>query len=174
MFPNLIYEFFILIPQIIFSLRRIRCLSDAESTSIASGNNNNRMLQECVIQWEPKKAIRSRIGLIVQTFLRNVDCVRDVHTTLMTLVLRATLEVLAVEVWCPELRSTVQRELELHKSSDPFVCYASKCLPPFTTYIIVRTCIGIRAQGVLRLPRLPILTRRFCRNSFDTPPNEIL
>lgn len=92
-----------------YSLRRIRCLSDAESTSTTSGNNN-RMLQECVIQWEPKKAIRSRIGLIVQTFLRNVDCVRDVHTTLMTLVLRATLEVLAVEVWCPELRSTVQSE----------------------------------------------------------------
>ena len=62
-----------------------------------------------MIQYEPKKAIRSRIGLIVRTYLRNVDCVRDVHKTLMTLVLRATLEVLAVEAWCPELRSTVDR-----------------------------------------------------------------
>lgn len=82
------------------SLRRIRCLSDAIP---------DKQMQECVIQYEPKKAIRSRIGLIVRTFLRNVDCVRDVHKSLMTLVLRATLEILAVEAWCPELRSTVDR-----------------------------------------------------------------
>ena len=92
------------------SLRRIRCISDANPATTTSGH---LILQECVIQWEPKKAVRSRIELIVQTFLRNVDCVRDVHTTLMTLVLRATLEVLAVEVWCPELRSTVQSEFNI-------------------------------------------------------------
>ncbi|KAL3800745.1 hypothetical protein ACHAW5_009315 [Stephanodiscus triporus] len=82
------------------TLRRIRSLSDA---------NPSGPMEECVIQREPKKQIRARIGLIVQTYLRNVDCVRDVHTTLMTLVLTATLEVLAVEVWCPELRTTVDR-----------------------------------------------------------------
>ena len=82
------------------SLRRIRCLADA---------NPDEPMQECVIQYEPKKAIRSRIGLIVRTYLRNVDCVRDVHKTLMTLILRATLEVLAIEAWCPELRSAVDR-----------------------------------------------------------------
>jgi len=82
------------------TLRRIRCLLDADPS---------KPMEECVIQYEPKKAIRSRIRLIVQTYLRNVDCVRDVHKTLMTLVLRATLEVLAVEVWCPELRGTVDR-----------------------------------------------------------------
>ena len=80
------------------SLRRIRSLSDA---------NPSKPMEECVIQYLSKKAIRSRVRLIVQTYLRNVDCVRVVHKTLMTLVLRATLEVLAVEVWCPELRSTV-------------------------------------------------------------------
>lgn len=105
--PPLVPHVFYVATQNISSLRRIRCLSDANPTTTSSGHP---LLQECVIQWEPKKAIRSRIGLIVQTFLRNVDCVRDVHTTLMTLVLRATLEVLAVEVWCPELRSTVQSE----------------------------------------------------------------
>lgn len=82
------------------TLRRIRCLLDADPS---------KTMKECMIQYEPKKAIRSRIRLIVQTYLRNVDCVRDVHKTLMTLVLRATLEVLAVEVWCPELRDTVTR-----------------------------------------------------------------
>lgn len=66
-------------------------------------------MEECVIRYESKKGIRSRVRVIVQTYLRNVDCVRDVHKTLMTLVLRATLEVLAVEVWCPELRGTVDR-----------------------------------------------------------------
>jgi len=82
------------------TLRRIRSLSDA---------NPSKPMEECVIQYLSKKAIRSRVRLIVQTYLRNVDCVRVVHKTLMTLVLRATLEVLAVEVWCPELRSTVDR-----------------------------------------------------------------
>ncbi|KAL7532889.1 hypothetical protein ACHAXR_009353 [Thalassiosira sp. AJA248-18] len=82
------------------TLRRIRSLSDASPT---------KPMEECVIQYESKKGIRSRVRVIVQTYLRNVDCVRDVHKTLMTLVLRATLEVLAVEVWCPELRSTVDR-----------------------------------------------------------------
>lgn len=86
------------------SLRRIRSLSDT---------NPSGPMEECVIQREPKKQIRARIGLIVQTYLRNVDCVRDVHTTLMTLVLTATLEVLAVEVWCPELRTTVESKTSL-------------------------------------------------------------
>jgi hypothetical protein len=82
------------------SLRRIRSLADA---------NPSKPMEECVIRYESEKSIRSRVRVIVQTYLRNVDCVRDVHKTLMTLVLRATLEVLAVEVWCPELRSTVDR-----------------------------------------------------------------
>jgi hypothetical protein len=66
-------------------------------------------LEECIIQYEPKKTIRSRVRLIVQTFLGNVDCVRDVRKTLMSLVLKATLEVLAVEIWCEELSATVDR-----------------------------------------------------------------
>lgn len=66
-------------------------------------------MEECIIHHEPRKQTRARIGLIVQTYLRNIDCVRDVHTTLMTLILTATLEVLAVEVWCPELRATVEK-----------------------------------------------------------------
>lgn len=71
--------------------------------------NPSEPMEECVIRYESKKGIRSRVRVIVMTYLRNVDCVRDVHKTLMTLVLRATLEVLAVEVWCTELRSTVDR-----------------------------------------------------------------
>jgi hypothetical protein len=47
-----------------------------------------------------------------------VDCVRDVHKTLMGLILRETLGVLAVEVCCDELRGTIDRELVLL-----FVCY---------------------------------------------------
>ena len=82
------------------SLRRIRFLSDTNPTL---------PLEECIIHREPRKQTRARIGLIVQTYLRNVDCVRDVHTTLMTLILTATLEVLAVEVWCPELRAAVDK-----------------------------------------------------------------
>jgi len=66
-------------------------------------------MEECIIHHEPRKQTRTRIGLIVRTYLRNVDCVRDVHTTLMTLILTATLEVLAVEVWCPELRAAVDK-----------------------------------------------------------------
>lgn len=83
------------------SLRKIRALSDA---------NPSNLIEECVIQYGSKKGIRTRVRLIVQTYLRNVDCVKDVHKTLMTLILRATLEDLAVEVWCPELRVTVDRE----------------------------------------------------------------
>jgi hypothetical protein len=79
-----------------------------------SDANTSGHMEECVIQHEPKKQIRARIGLIVQTYLRNVDCVRNVHTTLMTLVLTATLEVLAVEVWCPELRTTVDSKASLN------------------------------------------------------------
>jgi len=82
------------------TLRRIRSLSDADPS---------KPMEECVLQYVSKKGIRSRVRLIIQTYLRSVDCVRDVHKTLMTLVLRATLEVLAVEVWCQELRSTVDR-----------------------------------------------------------------
>ena len=83
------------------SLRRIR--------SIADNSNGTKQLEECIIQWEPKKTVRSRVRLIVQTFLGNVDCVRDVRKTLMSLVLKATLEVLAVEIWCDELSTTVDR-----------------------------------------------------------------
>ncbi len=72
--------------------------------------NPDKQIEECVIQYEPKKTIRARVQVIVQTFLRNVDCVRDVHTTLMNLILRATLEVLAVEVWCEDLKSVVDSE----------------------------------------------------------------
>jgi len=82
------------------TLRRIRSLMDA---------NPEKQIEDCVIQYEPKKTIRARVQVIVQTFLRNVDCVRDVHTTLMNLILRATLEVLAVEVWCDDLKSVVDR-----------------------------------------------------------------
>jgi len=81
-------------------LRRIRALSEA---------NPSNPMEECVVQYDSKKGIRTRVRLIVETYLRNVDCVRDVHKTLMTLILRATLEVLAVEVWCPELKVTVDR-----------------------------------------------------------------
>lgn len=70
-------------------------------------------IEECVIQYESKKTIKSRVFLIVQTYLHNVDCVRDVHKTLMGLILRETLGVLAVEVCCDELRSTIDRELLL-------------------------------------------------------------
>lgn len=83
------------------TLRRIR--------SIADYSNGKKQLEECIIQCEPKKSIRSRVRLIVQTFLGNVDCVRDVHKTLMSLILKATLEVLAVEIWCEELSATVDR-----------------------------------------------------------------
>lgn len=72
--------------------------------------NPEKQIEDCVIQYEPKKTIRARVQVIVQTFLRNVDCVRDVHTTLMNLILRATLEVLAVEVWCDDLKSVVDSE----------------------------------------------------------------
>ena len=83
------------------TLRRIR--------SIADCSDGEKQLQECIIKCEPKKTIRSRVRLIVQTFLGNVDCVRDVHKTLMSLILKATLEVLAVEIWCEELSATVDR-----------------------------------------------------------------
>lgn len=83
------------------TLRRIR--------SIADYSNGTKQLEECIIQCEPKKSIRSRVRLIVQTFLSNVDCVRDVRKTLMNLILKATLEVLAVEIWCEELSTTVDR-----------------------------------------------------------------
>jgi len=115
------------------SLRRIRSLSDS---------NPSGPMEECVIQREPKKQIRARIGLIVQTYLRNVDCVRDVHTTLMTLVLTATLEVLAVEVWCPELRMTVDSKpslkfyLSRHFLYRIFLMHSSCLLP-------CRTCIRV-------------------------------
>lgn len=66
-------------------------------------------MEECVIQYESKKTIKSRVFLIVQTYLHNVDCVRDVHKTLMGLILRETLGVLAVEICCDELRSTIDR-----------------------------------------------------------------
>lgn len=82
-------------------LRRIRALSDA---------NPSNPMEECVIQYVSKRGIRTRrVRLIVQTYLRNVDCVRDVHKTLMSLILRATLEALAVEVLDQELRVTVDR-----------------------------------------------------------------
>ena len=74
-------------------------------------------MEECVIRYESKKGICCRVKLIVDTYLSNVDTVQDVHKTLMTLVLRATLEVLAVEVWCPELRSTVDSECPLFTMS---------------------------------------------------------
>lgn len=96
-------------------LRRIRSLSDA---------NPNNPLSECVIQYEPKKSIRSRVRLIVQTYLRNVDCVRDVHKTLMNLILRATLEVLAVEVWCEEVKSTVDRIISEYEHKVSFASLA--------------------------------------------------
>jgi hypothetical protein len=83
------------------TLRRIR--------SIADYSNGAKQLEECIIQYEPKKTIRSRVRLIIQTFLGNVDCVRDVRKTLMSLILKATLEVLAVEIWCEELSATVDR-----------------------------------------------------------------
>ncbi|KAL7498158.1 hypothetical protein ACHAWT_007838 [Skeletonema menzelii] len=83
------------------TLRRIR--------SIADYSNGTKQLEECIILYEPKKSIRSRVRLIVQTFLSNVDCVRDVRKTLMNLILKATLEVLAVEIWCEELSDTVDR-----------------------------------------------------------------
>jgi len=83
------------------TLRRIRSIADANETTT--------QLEECVIQYEPKKTIRTRVKLIVQTFLGNVDCVRDVRKTLMSLILKATLEVLAVEIWCEELSSMVDR-----------------------------------------------------------------
>jgi len=82
------------------SLRRIRVLMDS---------NPNKPMEEAVIQYEPKKTIRSRVRLIVQTYIRNVDCVRDVHKTIMALVLRMTLEVLAIEVWSEELYATIDR-----------------------------------------------------------------
>ncbi|EJK50064.1 hypothetical protein THAOC_31003 [Thalassiosira oceanica] len=82
------------------SLRRIRVLMDA---------NPNKPMEEAVIQYEPKKTIRSRVRLIVQTYLRNVDCVRDVHKTIMTLLLFSTMEVLAIEVWPEELYLTIDR-----------------------------------------------------------------
>jgi hypothetical protein len=72
--------------------------------------NLTQEMEECVIQHESKKTIKSRVFLIVQTYLHNVDCVRDVHKTLMGLILRETLGVLAVEVCCDELRSTIDRE----------------------------------------------------------------
>lgn len=74
--------------------------------------NPSKDMEECVIQYESKKTIRSRVFLIVQTYLRNVDCVRDVHKTLMGLILRETLGVLAVEVCCDELRSAIDRKCE--------------------------------------------------------------
>jgi hypothetical protein len=82
------------------TLRRIRSLADS---------NETKQLTECVIQYEPKKTIRSRVRLIVQTFLENVDSVGDVRKTLMSLILKATLEVLAVEIWCEELSAMVDR-----------------------------------------------------------------
>ena len=87
------------------SLRRIRSIADANPTL---------ELEECVIQYESRKTIKSRVYLIIQTFLHNVDCVRDVHKTLMGLILRQTLGVLAVEVCCDELRSTIDREFLVH------------------------------------------------------------
>lgn len=39
-----------------------------------------------------------------------MDGVGSVHRTLMTLILRSTLEVLAVECWCPELRHAAESE----------------------------------------------------------------
>lgn len=86
------------------SLRRIRSIADANPTLD---------LEECVIQFESRKTIKSRVYLIIQTFLHNVDCVRDVHKTLKGLILRETLGVLAVEVCCDELRSTIDRELSV-------------------------------------------------------------
>eukprot|EP00804_Cyclotella_cryptica_P011976 CCRYP_004449-RA/>CCRYP_004449-RA protein AED:0.03 eAED:0.03 QI:153/1/1/1/1/1/4/361/620 len=82
------------------TLRRIRSIMDA---------NPSKEMEECVIQYEGKKTIRSRVFLIIQTYLRNVDCVRDVHKTLMGLISRDTLGVLAVEVCCDELRSAIER-----------------------------------------------------------------
>ncbi|KAL7550995.1 hypothetical protein ACHAWF_017413 [Thalassiosira exigua] len=82
------------------TLRRIRSLSDVDPT---------RPMEECVLRYESRRGVRNRVRVIVETYLRNVDCVRNVHRTLMTLVLRATLEVLAVECWCPELKGTVDR-----------------------------------------------------------------
>ena len=74
--------------------------------------NPSKEMEECVIQYESKKTIRSRVFLIVRTYLRNVDCVRDVHKTLMGLILRDTLGVLAVEVCCDELRTAIDRKFE--------------------------------------------------------------
>ena len=64
-------------------LRRIRSIMDANPTI---------EMEECVIQYESKKTIKSRVFLIVQTYLHNVDCVRDVHKTLMGLILRETIK----------------------------------------------------------------------------------
>jgi len=85
-----------------FSLRRIRSIHDA---------NPSLEMEECVIQYESKKTVKSRVFLIIQTYLRNVDCVRDVHKTLLGLILRETLGVLAVEVCCDELRGAIDRKL---------------------------------------------------------------
>ncbi|KAL9188450.1 hypothetical protein ACHAXT_006828 [Thalassiosira profunda] len=82
------------------ALRRMRAMMDADPS---------KPMEECVIRYESKKGIRSYVRIIVQNYLRNVDCVRDVQKTLMNLVLRATLILLSVEVWCPELRETVHR-----------------------------------------------------------------
>lgn len=110
-----------------------------------SDANTSGHMEECVIQHEPKKQIRARIGLIVQTYLRNVDCVRDVHRQLMTLVLTATLECLAIEVWCPELRTTVDSKASLNIVSPmafrffnpQFIFFSVICVASF------RTCIRI-------------------------------
>lgn len=110
-----------------------------------SDANPSGPMEECVIQREPKKQIRARIGLIVQTYLKNVDCVRDVHTTLMTLVLTATLEVLAVEVWCPELRTTVDSKDSLNKlyTSRHFIPECFSCIHLKLCVSSCRTCIRI-------------------------------
>mmetsp|Transcript_40801 Transcript_40801/g.86889 ORF Transcript_40801/g.86889 Transcript_40801/m.86889 type:complete len:489 (-) Transcript_40801:109-1575(-) len=110
---NILWSLFSIIHHII-SLRKIRALSEA---------NPSNPMEECVIQHCSKKAIRTRVRLIVQTYLRNVDCVRDVHKTLMTLILRATLEVLAVEVWCPELRVTVDRKCLCSCSAEAIILW---------------------------------------------------
>ena len=70
---------------------------------------------ECVINLEPPRAIRARVGEVVDSFIVTVGCVRGIGPVLSQLVGSLTKELLAVEVLGEEISAAIRS-----KSISPF------------------------------------------------------
>lgn len=76
--------------------------------------------QDCVVAYEPDKAIKARAQLIVTSFISTVGCVRRSSPVLLQVILTATKELLAVEFIGEDLFVVISRMVKDYEKGSSF------------------------------------------------------